>query len=176
MSHSIHYYKSNVQPYLLYNYRQDAKTIIIARIAYLKTNPVRPIPTLELQVGGKTIPHEPKYAAKWSSLARKRKAGLLLILLYYIADKHGLDMTSTLAQRLLEGWLGHSISNKLLIKAFGQTGRTAEDKTKDLDQLDELIGLYKNYAFDILQRDKRKMKLIKETLWNELNPENKHLA
>lgn len=71
-----------------------------------------------LKEKGKTVPLDPYYAAQWSTLARKIKAELLLLFLYYIAKKHQLDITTILVQRLLIGWVDCSISNKILITVF----------------------------------------------------------
>lgn len=104
------------------------------------------------------------YAAKWSVLARKRKAGLLLVWLYYIAAKHQLDMTIVPAQKLLQGWANYSISNKTLIQAFSDPNRTASLKSVSWEQVEELIKIYRADVVMKLQRDREKQKNIKAML------------
>ena len=164
----------NVQPYSLNNYSIDAIYIIEERLNWLKANPVQRemlsigILSEALETNNGT-PLEPKYAAKWSVIARKRKAGLLLLWLYYVADKHQLDMTIVLAMRMLQGWAGCSISNRTLIEAFGNRNRNASNKSTDWNQVEYLIEKYRESVLIKLHQDRAKQKLIKETLWKNIN-------
>lgn len=164
----------NVSPYSLQNYSRDAKKVIKDHLDWLRTDPVRRNSSLgavlnELNQTGKITPLDPFYAAQWSSLARKRKAGLLLLCLYNVAEKHQLDMTIVFAQKLLKGWADCSISNKTLIKAFGDPDRDASSKSLNWSELEELINTYRDYVLNKLHRDKEKQKAIKDLLWAKLN-------
>lgn len=108
----------------------------------------------------------PVYAARWSALTRKRISGLLLVSLYVVADRHRVDMTSVYAHRLLKGWAGRSISNRTLLAAFGEWGRTAEEKTADWERLEQLVDEYRGMVQRVIRRDmiriERIRKLVKE--------------
>lgn len=163
-----------ISPYSLRDYSRDAKEVIQNHLDWLRTNPIRPNANLgamlsTLRTKGKTVPLDPYYAAQWSALARKRKAGLLLLFLYYVAKKHQLDMTTIFAQRLLIGWVDCSISNKVLITAFGDPNRDASNKSIDWPRLDELIIRYRDQVQDKLKHDRAKQKKIKEIHWHSLN-------
>ena len=164
-----------VRPYQLSDYRRDATKVILERLEWLRTDPARVLRhPLDIPLGQKVPPEDPWYAAKWSALARKRKAGLLLLWLHYVNEKHQLDMTVVLAQRLLESWVGCSISNKTLIAAFGQKGRDAGSKSTSWPEKDNLKEMYRDKVKLCLKKDREKQQLIKETLWEELNvPRNK---
>lgn len=170
---TIRCYYQKVSPYSLHDYRQDVVQVISKQLLFLKMYPVRPVPRVQeiLQTGAVIL--DPHYAAQWSALARKRKAGLLLLYLYYVAAQNQLDMTVILAQRLLEGWVSCSISNKVLIQAFGQHSRTAKDKSKDWEHLATLIERYQAQIRRMLLQDKLKMARIKQVEWARLNPNPK---
>ena len=153
-----------VRPYSLQDYSRDAKGLINLL--------GQEIPKLkELQDTGKAVLLDPRHAAKWSILARKRKAGLLLLWLYFVAEKHQLDMTIVFAQRLLEAWVGCSISNKTLIQAFGQRNRDAHSKSESWGQLNSLVDQYQEKVKNSLERDKKRRLSIKENHWERLKAE-----
>lgn len=163
-----------VKPYSLIDYRREAEQLIIERIDYIQRVNNTPLPSVERAQSykretGKPLMFEPAYGAKWSALTRKRKSGLLLLWLYYIAEQERLDMTMVLAQRLLEGVAGCSISNRVLKEAFSRSGRTAADKSQDWDQVDRIIQKYKPRVEKSLLRNQNKLADIKTKLWDSLN-------
>ena len=78
-------------------------------------------------------------------------------------------MTTIFAQRLLIGWVDCSISNKILITAFGDPNRDASNKSMDWPRLDELIINYRDQVQDKLKHDRAKQKTIKEMHWHSFN-------
>lgn len=170
---SIFLYVKKIRPYSLVDYRKDATKLIIERIKFLEELDDPSLPSAERikaykEETGKDLMFEPAYGAKWSALSRKRKSGLLLLWLYYIAVQERLDMTITLAQQLLKGTAGSSISTVTLNNAFGSRGRTAADRSQDWDQIDALIQKYKPLVQNSLLRNQNKLADIKAKLWNEL--------
>lgn len=58
----------------------------------------------------------------------------------YLLD---LDVTPTLAKNLMVLWFGSAVSKPLLFKHFGIPGRTASDKSADLERQQELGEEYR---------------------------------
>lgn len=166
-------HRMKIKPYSLRDYRADAAQIIQGRLEDLKTdNYVDPevnVVLSHIEKTGKIPFFEPEYGAKWSAISRKRKSGLLLLWLYYIADKESLDMTTVLAQRLLQGLAGCSISNRVLIESFGRSDRTAADKSQDWGQIDEIVKKYQDEVKASLSRNKNRLADIKSQLWLQVN-------
>lgn len=153
--------------YSLSDYKRDAREIIYERlIGPTQPTPI-PAPASATDDKGEKI-LDPVYAAKWSAIARKRKCGLLIVILYSVAKRHHIDMTSTLAKRILEGWLGHSMSNAVLVQVFSTSGRTAATKSDDWQDVIRIINLYKHHVIQALKNDKKKIKKIKQDLWAEI--------
>ncbi|EMK1731232.1 hypothetical protein V8N76_004538 [Salmonella enterica] len=154
---SISYYMAKTRPYSMRRYEHEARELMLNRMAQVSA--------------GLSWPREglSEYGAGWSTLARRRRIGVLITLLYTIAVKENIDMTSIYAHRLLQGMVGRSITNKVLNPAFGVHGRTAADKSADWDRLDEIVSRYRDVAQRALQRDKERQALVKRRLQRELN-------
>lgn len=108
---------------------------------------------------------DPSYAAQWPALARKRYCGVLLSSLYFVAALEKLDMTAVLAHRLLQGWTGRSISNRVLLRAFGHGDRTAATKSEDWPQVTALVDRYGELVRRALVREKMRVKHAREAAW-----------
>lgn len=161
-----------VKPYLLRDYRIDALQIVQERLLEQSNEKDQDL-TLEqilhhIELTGKAPFAEPAYGAKWSVLSRKRKSGLLLLWLYYIAEKEKLDMTAVYAHRLLQGLVGNSISRTVVLEAFGSSERTAANKSSDWDRIDHIINKYRGRVTASLLLNKEKIALIKNNVWSEL--------
>lgn len=116
---------------------------------------------------------DPVYAAKWSTLTRKLKSGIILQYLVDIAESENLDMTAVLAQRLAKGWTDRSISNRKLIEVFGKPTRTAADKSEDFNNLDHLIETHKEAIQKALYNSQNQIEVAKEKAWEKVDRERK---
>ena len=153
-------------PYTIKNYEADAEKLLRNRLAELKERgfgtPVEP-------AFNEGSPFDPSYAAKWSALTRKLKAGFLIGELITFANDYELDMTPTLAMRICKGWVGRSVSNKELIKIFGSENRDASEKSADWPRLDELIDIDKVRIMNEYDKCSFLCKEAKERVWKKIS-------
>jgi len=63
----------------------------------------------------------------------------------------GVDITPTLALRLIQEWTGQGVDTKSLLKVFGQKGRAADEKSKDFEKVYEIAEKWRSLA--IKERD-----------------------
>ena len=156
------------KPYTLKAYRAGAEALLSERLEYLRSleTPAseRFAAKLYRLLTGSELA-DPSYAAKWSALARKRYCGVLLSSLYFVAAEQNLDMTTVLAHRLLQGWTGRSISNRVLLRAFGQEDRTAASKSEDWIRVEALIMQYSGFVKVALAREKHRVRQVKDLAW-----------
>lgn len=82
-----------------------------------------------------------------------------------MAAEQNLDMTTVLAHRLLQGWTGRSISNRVLLRAFGQEDRTAASKSEDWIRVEALIMQYSGFVKVALAREKHRVRQVKDLAW-----------
>jgi hypothetical protein len=167
-------YWRNERPYCLASYRRDAEELLRERLEYLRSLETpqheRFAKALLRGLTGSELA-DPSYAAQWSALARRRYCGVLLSSLYFVASVEHLDMTAVLAQRLLQGFVGRSVSNRVLIRAFGQGGRTAADKSSDWDQMPVIVESYRSMVVHGLLREKDRMRVARDAAWSVVSNE-----
>jgi hypothetical protein len=170
----LRWYWGNEPPYSLRMYRRDAECLLRDRLDYLRSleTPVseRFAKSIFRGLSGSELA-DPEYASKWSVLSRKRNCGVLLSALYFVAAQHDLDMTVVLAHRLLQGWVGRSVSNRILIRAFGHTGRTAAPKSEDWPQVQALVATNGGHVQRALIREKGRMIAAREAAWSSVRDE-----
>lgn len=58
----------------------------------------------------------------------------------------GVDVTPTLALRLIQEWTGQGVDTKSLLKVFGQKGRAADAKSKDFEKMSEIAEKWRSLA------------------------------
>lgn len=164
--------------YSLEDYRKDATDIAWWRVKMLRadmgksTQVLNPFGVMAAIMAGQWTGDaviDPVYAAKWSSISRKRTTGLLIDWLVKIQLENNLDMTSVLAKKLLLGLIGRSVSNKVLIAKFATAERDASNKSKDFKNLNSIIKKYKRPVRAALKVDKEYRKKIKQEVWEEVN-------
>jgi len=159
--------------YTLKHYEADAEQLAKERIAELRSRGMG-VSIEPALVDGATF--DPRYAAKWSALTRKYKAGFLIQKLLDFAEEYDVDMTSTLAKRVLQGWIGKSISNRSLIEAFGLSHRDASQKSADWSRLNELVDMDKESVSREYARCSAQCKEIKERVWKRLMDEKSKVS
>lgn len=74
-----------------------------------------------------------------SAATKRYKRQIALDYLRTIKVDRDLDVTPTLAYRLIIGWLGRGVSKQMLLDMFGEKGRTAANKSENFLYIDELI-------------------------------------
>lgn len=156
--------------YTLADYERDAEALLRERLAELRTRGMGLSIEPALRDGAT---FDPAYAAKWSALARKYKAGYLIQMLIKFAEDYDVDMTPTFGSRVLEGWVGRSVSNRMLIDVFGKEDRDASQKSADWHRLDELIELDKKVVVKGYDKCAAKCKDAKERMWNKIQIKTK---
>lgn len=164
-------------PYTIQEYRLDAEAVLRERLEYLRSlhtpAPERLAANLfRLLLSGSELA-DPAYSAKWSVLARKRYCGVLLSGLYLVASEQGLDMTTVLAHRLLRGWTGRSVSNRVLLRAFGQHDRTAATKSDDWPKVSQLVDDYGELVRRALIRERQRVQRVKDAAWMTVQQESR---
>lgn len=80
-------------------------------------------------------------------------------------------MTAVLAHRLLLGWTGRSVSNRVLLHAFGQHDRTAAEKSADWPLLDRIVDEYGESVRRGLIREKERVRRVKDLAWTKVKME-----
>lgn len=151
--------------YSLQDYTRDAQKLIFNRINYNQFDRQALLPDPG-SIGSLTTILDPQHAAQWSALSRKRKSGIMLLILYAIASEYDLDMTATLGHRMLQGLFDCSISNKTLISAFGEHGRTAADKSEDWEKIGTIVKNKREWALKKLHQNRTRLRKNKETAWD----------
>ena len=58
----------------------------------------------------------------------------------------GVDVTPTLALRLIQDWTGQGVDNKSLLKVFAKKDRAADKKSKDFETLYEIAEKWRTLA------------------------------
>lgn len=156
------------KPYSLQDYTKDAEQLIFNRINYHKYDHESLVPDPSYLHDTMAV-MDPQHAAQWSALSRKRKAGLMLVVLYTLAIEYELDMTATLAHRMLQGLFDCSTSNKTLIAAFGEHGRTAADKSEDWERIGTIIAKKRPWAMKKLNQNRARVRKNKDMAWDLVN-------
>lgn len=78
------------------------------------------------------------------------KGYMMLHFLYGIHGKEDLDMTPTLAHKLIDGLFNRSISNRTITEIYGRgKGNHHGKKSPDFGRVDELVERYKPEARDL---------------------------
>lgn len=158
-------YYSRHKPYSLQDYTRDAEKLIFNRINYNKFDQQALIPDPSYTSSSMPV-MDPQHAAQWSALSRKRKGGLMLVVLYTLAIKYDLDMTATMAHRMLQGLFGCSMSNRPLLLAFGEHGRTAADKSEDWEKIGTITAKERTWALKKLNQNRARLRKNKDTAWD----------
>ena len=57
-----------------------------------------------------------------------------------------MDVTPTLALRLIQDWTEQGVDNKSLLKIFAKKGRAADEKSKDFEKLHEIAEKWRSLA------------------------------
>lgn len=73
-----------------------------------------------------------------------RRDALLSVLAKVKND--GVDVTPTLALRLIQDWTDQGVDNKSLLKIFAKKGRAADKKSKDFEKLHEIAEKWRSLA------------------------------
>lgn len=95
----------------------------------------------------KDLPSQKRGAAVTAAKKRLR-IGIVLRKLHHITDEYALDMTPSLALRIITGWLDRGISMRLLNEQFGTPDRTASDKSNDFTRVDEIVNEYRAHVLE----------------------------
>jgi len=104
----------------------------------------------------------------YAAAAKRYKQSILIEKLNTIIKKESVDMTPTLASNIIKGWMGRSISRQVLVKNFSKPGRTAADKSKDIDRLDYFVIRYEDAVKENIEMAMRSMeKIRKEHKWDQ---------
>lgn len=160
----IRNYYSRYKPYSLQDYTRDAKQLILNRINYNKYE--RDAIPDQTALNSLMAVMDPRHAAQWSALSRKRKCGFMVTILYAVAVEYDLDMTATMGLRLLQGLFGCAIDLRTLLAAFGEHGRTAADKSEDWEKVDVIIAQKTEWARAKLQQNRTRVRHDKELAWD----------
>lgn len=131
----IAYYRK-YRPYSFQDYVKNAVQVIADRIS------------LEGYPKGHDIDVRRIYANKWATLSRNANSGFVISVVYYIASREDLDMTTAIGIQLLKGLFGKSIGHPMARSAFSTKGRTASDVSPDFERLPDIIEKYKAWALE----------------------------
>jgi len=104
----------------------------------------------------------PLRGSEYAAAGKRYKQSIVLEQLNIIIKKENTDMTPTLASNIIKGWLGRSISRLVLTKEFSKKGRTAADKSKDIDRLEYFIIRYEGAVKENIEIAMRAMKKIRK--------------
>lgn len=97
-------------------------------------------------------PTPPHRGAALTAATKRYKGAEMLQFLMPIHGSEGLDMTPTLAKRLLQGLFGRSVLFDTLVSIYGDKDRLSSHKSADFKRLDELVERYKPDAKALAQK------------------------
>ncbi|EKO3392662.1 hypothetical protein OMA37_004513 [Vibrio fluvialis] len=97
-------------------------------------------------------PTPPRRGAALTAATKRYKGSEMLHFLLQIHGKEDLDMTPTLAKRLLQGFFGRSVLFDTLVAIYGDNNRSASNKSSDFKRLDELVERYKSESKALAQQ------------------------
>lgn len=99
-----------------------------------------------------------KRGAELTATKKRLRRGLFTT--YLNAHINSFDATYTFVRRLSERALGKSLCRDFVLKHYTTSGRTAKDKSKDIDRIDEIYQNYfdKHNFRDRLEQLEEKMK------------------
>ncbi len=83
----------------------------------------------------------PRRAGHLGAIKKYLKREHLFKLLLHIQST-GIDMTPTLAQKLLKEWVNRGANYNAIVKIFGTPGRAANNRSKDIKNLYEIAEQY----------------------------------
>lgn len=125
----------------------------------------------------KTETHPPKRGALITAAMKRLQGRFVCDELFNIADNEQLDLTAVLAGQLIKALTGRSMAMPTILESFSSPGRTAANKSKDFQRIDELVEKYqpsvlaeieilKNRAKIIVRQEKEK--LLNKTLYIQM--------
>jgi hypothetical protein len=85
-----------------------------------------------------------KIGAAAGAASKRAKRQKKIDWLTIIIEAEKLDMTPTLALRLIKGATGRGASMLFLNEAYGKKDRTAGNKSPDFDRVNQIIDKYKH--------------------------------
>lgn len=95
--------------------------------------------------------------------SKRYKKEIMIGFVTYIQKTEKIDMTPTLARHLIVAFFGRSVDPLSLNEQFAKKGRTAADKSKDLDKKEYLIEKYMDQALSAMKIAENEMLLIRES-------------
>ena len=95
---------------------------------------------------------KPQQRGAYITIAKKKaRTRLLILILDELALKHGWDVTPTFALRLINGWVGRGVDQRILRADYGTPKRTAAEITASFDNIDVYIAQFQPYVANELQ-------------------------
>jgi hypothetical protein len=94
--------------------------------------------------------------------AKKRlKAEIAILWVMQLSNTLDLDMTPTLAAKIIKGWLSRCVSRELLSNKFGIPGRSAGYKSADIALAEDLIKQYKEPVTKDIEGAMQELNLVR---------------
>lgn len=89
-----------------------------------------------------------KRGAAVTAAKKRLRLGIVLRWLHKVTDEHDLDMTPSMASHIVKGWIDRGVSNRQLIEQFATPNRTASNKSRDFERIDEIINRYRPHVIE----------------------------
>jgi hypothetical protein len=103
----------------------------------------------------------PVKGARYAAASKRYKQAVCSTIIHGIIETEGADITPTLAGHLIKAWLGRGVSNRYLLAHFGTSGRTASEKSKDVDHVSHYIDKYRATVQSELEIAKKNMSAVR---------------
>lgn len=104
--------------------------------------------------------HAPKRGALITAAMKRLQGRFVCDELFKIADDEQLDLTAVLAGKLIKELTGRSMAMPMLLESFSSPGRTAANKSKDFQRIDELVEKYRPSILEELDTIKTRARII----------------
>jgi hypothetical protein len=109
--------------------------------------------------------YSPQQRGAYITIAKKKaRTHLLILILDELALKTGWDVTPTFALRLINGWVGHGVDQRILRNNYGTPKRTAAEITQSFDNIDVYIAQFQAYVNQELEGLARDLTVILTTI------------
>ncbi|MEX3074545.1 hypothetical protein AB3Y13_22920 [Vibrio alginolyticus] len=122
----------------------------------------------EIELIYRSESHAPKRGALITAALKRMKTNYMCSELIAIAERESVDLTTTLAAKIIKRITGKSAAMGTLLAHFASPGRTAHDKSQDFNRIDDLVKAHKNRLNKDLRRLSKEAAIAKDNVKMEM--------
>lgn len=122
----------------------------------------------EIELIYRSESHAPKRGALITAALKRMKTNYMCSELAAIAERETVDLTTTLAAKIIKRITGKSAAMGTLLAHFASPGRTAHDKSQDFNRIDDLVKTHKNRLNKEIRRLTKEAAIVKNSVKMEM--------